>query len=84
MPVAVNCWVPLTGMKGMAGVTSIESSAGVTVSAVFALTPPELADTVVLPVATLVARPPLLTVATPAAEELQVTEPVRSAVLPFE
>src|SRR5438552_3129827 len=54
-------------MEGMAGVTSIEISAGVTVSAVFALTPPELADTVVLPVATLVARPPLLTVATPAA-----------------
>ena len=64
--------------------TSIESSAGVTVSAVVALTPPELADTVVLPVATLVASPPLLTVATPAAEELQVAELVRSAVLPFE
>lgn len=64
--------------------TSIDTSAGVTVRVVFALTPPELPNTVVFPVATLVANPPLLTVATPADEELQVTELVKFAVLPFE
>jgi hypothetical protein len=59
--------------------------AGDTVSKVDADTPPEVAEIVVEPAATEVARPmepaALLTVATPVDEELQVTEAVRSWVV---
>ncbi len=45
---------------------------------------PDVAEIFTLPGATLVASPELLTVTTAESEELQVTEAVKSALLPFE
>jgi hypothetical protein len=45
---------------------------------------PDLAVTLVTPVVTAVAMPPVLMVATPESEEIQVTDDVRSWVLPSE
>jgi hypothetical protein len=81
--VAVNCLVVPNGMAGMAGVTAIETIvAGVMFSAVEPVMDSELAVTVVLPTATLLANPPALTVATPELVEFHVTVLVRSSVLP--
>lgn len=72
-----------SGIDGMAGVIAIETSvAGVTVNDVEPVTEPEEAEIVVEPTATLVALPPAAIVATPALEEFQVTDAVRSCVLP--
>src|SRR6266700_2738134 len=73
-------------MLGFVGVTAIEERvAFVTVSVVFPETSPSVAVIVVVPAATDVAKPceppALLIVATPAAEELQVTWVVRSCVV---
>ena len=58
VPVAVNCCVVPTEMTGIAGVTAIETrTAGETVNVVEPLTVPEVAVTVVLPKATLLASP---------------------------
>jgi len=66
-----------------AGVTTIESKvAGFTVSVVEPVIPPDAALIVVVPVATLAARPLLLIVTTFVADESQVTVPVRFCVLP--
>jgi len=86
--VAVNCWVNPSAVELLAGVTLSEtSSAAVTVKLVLAAMP-ELACVaviVVLPVATLVAKPlvpaALLTVATLVAEEDHMTELVMSCVV---
>ena len=72
-------------MLGAAGDTSIDTRvASVTVNVVSPLTPPLLADTVVLPRPAVVARPfepaALLTVATALSDDAQVTCAVRSSV----
>jgi hypothetical protein len=74
--------VALLAIEGFAGVTAIETSIGVvTVRFVDPLIEPDAADIVVLPVATPVARPALVIVATAVFVELQVTELVRFCVL---
>ncbi len=55
-----------------------------TASAADAWIVPDLAVTLVTPVVTAVAMPPVLMVATPESEENQVTDDVRSWVLPSE
>ena len=72
-PEAANCWVNVIGMPGLAGVTDMEDSvAEVTVRVVFPDLPPKVAVIVAEPVATAVARPLLLTVATDVFDEPQV------------
>ena len=87
---AVNCCVRPSALELFAGVIASEtSSAALTVKLVFADTPdPEcVAVIVVLPVATVVARPlvptALLIVAVAVEEEDQVTVVVRSCVVPL-
>jgi hypothetical protein len=71
------------GNKDESGKTSIETSvAGVTASAADPVTDPELAEMVALPVDMPVAKPDPATVATAVADELQLTEFVRSRELP--
>ena len=83
--VAVNCWVVATDMTGLAGVKDMEDwLAEVTVRVVLPEKPPEVAVMVAVPVATAVARPLLLTVATNGLAELQVTCVVISWVVPSE
>jgi hypothetical protein len=58
VPVAVNCSLVPNGITGIAGVTAIETStAGMMVSVVEPLIVPDVAVTVVLPNATLLAIP---------------------------
>ena len=65
MPVAVNCCVAPLAIDGFAGVTAIDSSvAAVTVSTVEPVTPSDVAVIVDGPVATPVARPAAVIVAT--------------------
>ena len=70
--------------EALAGVTDKEVKiAGVTVNVAKLLMLPEVAVIFAVPLATLVARPPLLTVATEAAEELQVAVLVRFCMVPL-
>ena len=79
----MNCCVVPSGMLGTAGVTAIETNAaGVTVRLVDPETFPDVAVAVVVPTATLLARPALLMVATPLSPVLQTAEFVMSRVLP--
>jgi len=81
--VAVNCAVVPSGIVGMAGVTAMETrTAGVMVRVIEPAIEPERAVTALLPTATLVAMPSLLTVATVESVVVQVTAEVRSSVLP--
>ena len=85
----MNCLVVPVAMLGLAGVTAMETSvAAVTVMVVEPAMLPDVAVTVVEPVATGVARPlepvALLIAATPVLEELQVTDAVRFCVEPSE
>jgi len=75
IPMAVNCWVSPIGMLGLSGVTDMEDRvAWGTVRVVFPDLPPKEAVIVAEPVATAVARPPLLlTIATDVFDEPQVT-----------
>ena len=58
VPVAVNCCLFPAAIVGAAGVTAIETSvAGVTVKVVEPFNGPEVAVIVVVPAATLLARP---------------------------
>ena len=83
IPVAANCWVLPLEIVGFAGVMLIDTTvAGVTVSVVLPLIPPELAWMVVEPVPAAVARPAALIVATVTAEELHVAVLVRFCVVP--
>jgi len=83
VPVAVNCWVRPGRTLGLAGVTAMESSSGdSTVSPVFPVTPPDVAEMVVVPSATVVARPPAAMVAVAGVDDVQVAEAVRSSVEP--
>jgi hypothetical protein len=69
----------------LAGVTAIETKVGaVTVRTVDPLIVPEVAVIVEAPAATAVASPAELMVAAVVAEEVQVTELVRLAVVPLE
>jgi len=77
----VNCCVAFFAIEGFAGVTAIDTSDAATVRFVVPLIEPEVADIVVLPVATPVASPALVIVATAVFVELQVTELVRFCVL---
>ena len=68
----------------MPGVTEIEVSTGaVTVRVVEPLIVPDLAVMVALPWAKLVAKPPLLSVATAVFDEVQVAVLVRFCVVPL-
>jgi hypothetical protein len=80
----VNCSVFPAATEAVAGVTAIEvNTAAVTVSVAEPLMVPDLAVMVVLPFATLVAKPPVLTVAIDFAEEVQVALVVRFWVVPL-
>ncbi len=81
VPVAVNCCVSPLATLGFAGVTAIETStAGRTVSVVLPVTPPNVAETVVVPAACVVARPPAAIVAVNMSVDAQVAVAVRSCV----
>ena len=83
VPVAAYCCVVPCWMEALAGVTAIDTNTGaVTANPVDPLIEPEAAWIVVLPVATPVARAPLVIVATVVFVELHVTELVRFCVLP--
>lgn len=73
--VAVNCCVAPAATDGLMGVTVIEeTTALVTVTRVPPLIEPETAETVALPVADVLTKPLLSTVAMVGSEEFQVTE----------
>ncbi len=81
---AVNCCVAPAGTDGLAGVTAMETRVGaVTVRTVDPLIVPEVAVIVVVPAATVVANPAELMVAALVAEEVQMAELVRLAVVPL-
>ena len=78
---AVNCSVSPLGTLGLAGVTAIDcKTAAVTVSTVEPVIPPSVALIVEVPVATAVARPPLVIVATEVVADAHVTWLVRFCV----
>ena len=82
VPVAVNFTDVPFSMREFAGVIEIDTRrSGDTVSVVEPLTEPKAACRVVVPLATLEARPWALMVATEADEEDQKTDPVMSCVL---
>jgi hypothetical protein len=84
VPVAVNCWLLDGASVRFTGVTANETKAGgVTVRVADPLMEAEVAVMVAVPAATAVASPAELMVATPFAEELQVTVLVRLAVVPL-
>ena len=78
------CCVPVGGTTvAVGGVTAIETSGtGVTVRTVVPVIPAELAEIVVVPAATLVARPETLMVATAGVADSQLAVDVRTFVLP--
>ena len=83
VPVAANCWFLPTGIEGIAGVTAIDSRiAAVTVRSVDAVIAPDAAWIVVVPSETPVAWPAASIVATLVADDVHVTDAVRSCVLP--
>jgi hypothetical protein len=83
VPVAVNCCAVPRGTLGVAGVTAIETrAAGVTFTLVEPVMNKRRAVTRLLPTATLVTNPWPFTVATVGRCVVQVTEVVRSCVLP--
>lgn len=83
VPVAANCCVVPLPIDGFAGVTAIDTRAGVpTVRIVEPLVVPKVAVMVVCPAATLEAKPALLIVAVPATDEPHVTELVKFCVPP--
>lgn len=71
-------------MDCAAGVTAIETSAGLTVRLVCPAVLPDVAVTTAAPIATLVARPDALTVVMLESDEFHAAELVRSAVVPSE
>jgi hypothetical protein len=84
VPVAVNCWVRPAETIGFAGVTAMEASTGAkTVSVVLPMMLPEVAEMVVVPTATVVARPLAAMVAAAVFVDAQVTEAVRFCVEPL-
>jgi hypothetical protein len=82
VPVAVNCWSAPLVIVGLAGVTAMETRVGaLTVRLVLPDTAPSVALIVLCPGATAWASPLAVIVATEVVPELQVTEPVRLAVV---
>ena len=78
----MNCCVRPLAIDGFAGVTAMDCSvAAVTVSNVDPTTDPEVALMVLVPTATAVASPVVLTVAVAVVPEAHVTEAVRFCVL---
>ena len=84
VPVAVNEVAVVAAICTEGGVTTSDTRVAGTVKTVDPLIPPELAETVVVPTATLVANPLALIVAVAGVDEFQVTEPVRFFELPSE
>jgi hypothetical protein len=85
VPEAESCLVFPAGMLGLAGVTDMEDRiAGVTVRIVFPGIFPKVAVMVVVPVAPAVASPLRLTDAIEVLDELQMTCPVISWLVPSE
>jgi hypothetical protein len=81
VPVAVNCWARPLARLGFEGVTAIETNAAaVTVSTVEPFTPFRVAEIVEGPVATPVAKPAAVMVATDCVPEDHVTWLVKSCV----
>jgi hypothetical protein len=84
VPVAVNCWLVPLAIDALPGLTDIDTNTGdVTAKLVEPVTVPEVAVIIVLPGLTLVASPPLLTVAIVVADEVHVTMLVRVCVVPL-
>ena len=82
VPVAANCWVDPNIILMLEGVRDMEDRVpDVTVRVVLPEILPKLAEMVVVPVATAVVRPLLLTVASEVLDELQVTAVVKSKVV---
>lgn len=82
-PLAAYCWVVPTGMDAADGATVSETSdGGATVSKDDAEMELELAVMVAVPIAFALANPAVVTLTT-LLEELHVTDPVRSCVLPL-
>jgi len=82
--VAVNCCVYPAATDAVPGLTTIEANtAAVTVNVAEPVTVPEVAVIIVLPGLTLVASPPLLTVAIVVADEVQVAVLVRFCLVPL-
>jgi hypothetical protein len=83
VPIAVYCCVPLGATVTPGGVTAMDSSGtGVTVSVVDPVMPAELAEIVVVPALTPVAKPEILTVATVVLVDSQLAVLVRTFVVP--
>jgi hypothetical protein len=84
VPVAVNCCVVSSAMVALGGPTAMETkTGGVTVKLDDPEIVPNIAVIVVPPCATDEASPALLMLATPAADELHVTDEVRFWELPL-
>ena len=80
----MNCSAVPAATEAVVGVTEIEvNTAGVTVNVAEPLMVPEVAVMVALPGAALATNPPLLTVATDVAEEVQLAVVVRFCVAPL-
>ena len=80
----MNCWFVPFAIEAFAGAIDNEVKiAAVTVRVAKLLMFPDVAVIFAVPLATLVARPPLLTVATEGAEELHVAVLVRFCVVPL-
>jgi len=85
VPVAVYCCVEFKPSEMLAGVAAIDSSTGaVTVRDVVPRILPDVAEIVVLPATSVVAKPEMLTVATVIVLEAHMTLAVRSCVVPSE
>ncbi len=85
VPVAMNCCVSPAATLGLAGVTAMELSvAASTVSVVLPVTLPAVAEMVVVPAATVVARPFAAIVAAATFVDAQVTCAVTFCVEPSE
>ena len=83
VPIALSCRLVPKTKDELVGEIAIAVRIGfVTTRFVEATTDPEAAVTVVPPVASPVAKPPPLTVATPGADDVQLTRPVTFCVLP--
>ena len=82
VPLAVNCCVPLGATLAEPGVTAIDTNALATVRVVVPLTAAEVAVMVVVPGATAVAIPDMLTVATAVLDDNQLAVAVRFLVVP--
>ena len=82
-PTALNCSVVPNAIEAFAGLTEIDvRCAATTVSTLLSLNDEYFAVIVVEPAARVVASPPPSTVATDVEDELQVTPPLRSALVP--